>query len=97
MRADRVFLEKENRQNSGSEDRRLGAKLMVDRGEGPPESKRKEAKTMEWPVILAIVLGIPVIFFPAAYVAYLDIGGIVAAVREKRKATRPVEGLATTR
>jgi hypothetical protein len=52
---------------------------------------------MEWPVILAIVLGIPVIFFPAAYVAYLDIGGIVAAVREKRKATRPVEGLATTR
>ena len=52
---------------------------------------------MEWPVILAIVLGIPVIFFPAAYVAYLDIGGIVAAVRGRREATRPVEGLATTR
>ena len=52
---------------------------------------------MEWQVVLAIVLGIPVIFFPAAYVAYLDIGGIVAAVREKRKATRPVERLATTR
>ena len=97
MRADRVFLERKNRQNSGSQDCRPGAKLIVDRGEGPPESKRKEAKTMEWPVILAIVLGIPVIFFPAAYVAYLDIGGIVAAVREKRKATRPVEGLATTR
>ena len=45
---------------------------------------------MEWEVILALVLGIPVILFPAAYVWYLDIGGIIAAVREKGKAAREV-------
>jgi len=43
---------------------------------------------MEWPVVLVLVLGIPIILFPAAYVWYLNIGGIYAAIREKRKATR---------
>ena len=45
---------------------------------------------MQWEVILALVLGIPVILFPAAYVWYLNIGGIVAAVRERGKARREV-------
>jgi hypothetical protein len=39
---------------------------------------------MEWPVILALVLGIPIILFPAAYVWYLNIGGIYAAIRDAR-------------
>ena len=41
---------------------------------------------MEWQVIVALVLAIPVIIFPAAFVWYLNIGGIVAAVREARSA-----------
>ena len=44
---------------------------------------------MEWQVILALVLGVPIILSPAAYVWYLNIGGIYAAIREK-KATREV-------
>jgi len=40
---------------------------------------------MEWQLILALVLAIPVILFPAAYVWYLNIGGVRAAVREARK------------
>ena len=40
---------------------------------------------MEWQFILALVLAIPVILFPAAYVWYLNIGGLRAAVREMRK------------
>ena len=40
---------------------------------------------MEWPIILALVLAIPIILFPAAFVWYLNIGGIYAAVREARK------------
>ena len=39
---------------------------------------------MEWQVILALVLGIPIILFPAVYVWYLNIGGIVAAVRKEK-------------
>ena len=44
---------------------------------------------MEWQVILALVVAVPVILFPVAFVWYLNIGGIIAAVKEarKRKAT----------
>jgi hypothetical protein len=45
---------------------------------------------MEWLVILILVIGIPVILFPAAYVWYMNVGGIYAAIREKRKAAREV-------
>jgi hypothetical protein len=38
---------------------------------------------MEWEIILALVLAIPMILFPAAYVGYLTIGGAVAATRGK--------------
>ena len=37
---------------------------------------------MEITMIVALVLAIPVILFPVAYVWYLNIGGIVHAVRE---------------
>jgi hypothetical protein len=40
---------------------------------------------MEWYIILALVIGIAVILFPVAYVWYLNMGGIYAAVRESRK------------
>jgi len=39
---------------------------------------------MELTMIVALVLAIPVILFPAAYVWYLNVGGIVHAVREAK-------------
>ena len=39
---------------------------------------------METTMIVALVLAIPVILFPAAYVWYLNVGGIVQAVREAK-------------
>ena len=39
---------------------------------------------MEWQTIVALVAAIPVILFPAVFVWYLNIGGIVAAVKEAR-------------
>lgn len=39
---------------------------------------------MEWPVILVLVLVIPIILFPAAYIWYLNLGGLHAAVKEGR-------------
>jgi hypothetical protein len=41
---------------------------------------------MELTMIVALVIAIPVILFPAAFVWYLNIGGIVHAVREARAA-----------
>lgn len=46
---------------------------------------------MEWQLIVALVLGIPVVLFPAAYVWYLNVGGIAAVVKEKREAAREKE------
>ena len=40
---------------------------------------------MEWYVILAIVLAIPVILFPAAFVWYLNVSGIYTVIRETQK------------
>ena len=39
---------------------------------------------MEWQIVVALVVAIPVIVFPAAFVWYLNTGGIVHAVREAR-------------
>lgn len=41
---------------------------------------------MQTELIIALVVAIPVILFPAAFVWYLNIGGIVHAVREARAA-----------
>lgn len=35
-------------------------------------------------MIIALVVAIPVVLFPAAFVWYLNLGGIVQAVREAR-------------
>lgn len=40
---------------------------------------------MEGQLILVLALAIPVILFPAALVWYLNIGGILAAVKEARR------------
>ena len=46
---------------------------------------------MEWQVILALVLVIPLILFPAAFIWYLNIGGIYAAIKEgKLKVLKPI-------
>ncbi len=39
---------------------------------------------MQIQLIVALVIAIPVILFPAAFVWYLNIGGIVQAVRQAR-------------
>jgi hypothetical protein len=37
-------------------------------------------------IIVALVVAIPIILFPVAFVWYLNIGGVVAKVREARAA-----------
>jgi len=39
---------------------------------------------MEWQLVVALVIVVPVILFPAAFVWYLNLGGIYAAVKEAR-------------
>ena len=39
---------------------------------------------MQWEFIVALVIGIPIILFPAAFVWYLNIGGILALIKERR-------------
>lgn len=40
---------------------------------------------MQWQFIVALIIAIPIILFPAAFVWYLNIGGIYAAIKEARK------------
>jgi hypothetical protein len=39
---------------------------------------------MEWQFIVALVVIIPVILLPVAFVWYLNLGGLMATVREAR-------------
>lgn len=39
---------------------------------------------MEWQIIIALVVAIPIILFPVALVWYINIGGILAAIKEAR-------------
>ncbi len=39
---------------------------------------------MQWEFILALVIAIPVILFPVAFVWFLNIGGIYSALKEVR-------------
>ena len=39
---------------------------------------------MEWKFIVVLIIAIPVILFPAAFLWYLNLGGLYAAIREKR-------------
>jgi len=40
---------------------------------------------MEWQIILALVIAIPIILFSVAFVWYLNVGGIYAAIKEARE------------
>jgi len=40
---------------------------------------------MQWELIVALVIAIPIILFPAAFVWYLNMGGIYAAIKEVRE------------
>lgn len=40
---------------------------------------------MQWELIVALVIAIPIILFPAAYVWYLNIGGLVKLFKEARE------------
>jgi hypothetical protein len=48
---------------------------------------------MQWELIVALAVAIPVILFPAAFVWYLNIGGIAQALRQARTARekKPIE------
>jgi hypothetical protein len=39
---------------------------------------------MQWEFVVALVIAIPIILFPAAYIWYLNIGGIYAAIKQAR-------------
>ena len=39
---------------------------------------------MQWEFIVALIIAIPVILFPAAFIWYLNIGGMHHAVKEAR-------------
>jgi hypothetical protein len=40
---------------------------------------------MEWQIIMALVIAIPIILFPVAFVWFLNIGGIYAAIKQARE------------
>jgi len=40
---------------------------------------------MEWQIIVALVVMLPVILLPAAFVWYMNIGGMTAAYKEARQ------------
>ena len=39
---------------------------------------------MEWTFVVALVVAVPVILFPAAFVWYMNLGGVGAALKEAR-------------
>ena len=49
------------------------------------ENKKKEVTKMEWQIIVALVIAIPVILFPAAFVWYLNISGLYQVMRDARE------------
>ena len=40
---------------------------------------------MEWQIIVALAIGIPVVLFPLVFVWFLNISGIYTVIRETRK------------
>ena len=50
---------------------------------------------MVWQLIVALVVAIPIILFPAAFIWYIDIGGMVHYFRERAKAGEAAAETAT--
>jgi hypothetical protein len=48
---------------------------------------------MEWQFVIALVVCIPIILFPVAFIWYLNIGGLYTAFKEAitKKATRKID------
>lgn len=67
----------ENRYNGGSKFYPSDGKLIM-------EVRERRAQEMEWQFILALVIAVPIILFPAAFVWFLNVGGIYAAMKEAR-------------
>lgn len=44
---------------------------------------------MEWQIIVALVVAVPIILFPIAYIWYINIGGIVATIKRAREKRVP--------
>ena len=40
---------------------------------------------MEWQVIVAVAVAIPIILFPVALIWYINFGGVIAAIRRARE------------
>jgi hypothetical protein len=55
--------------------------------------RRKEIAKMQWELIVALVIAIPVILFPAAYIWYVNMGGVFAAVKKAREKRIKVKGV----
>ena len=57
--------------------------------------KEKEVRKMQWEVVVALIIAIPVILFPAAFVWYLNVGGIVQAVKQVKAAKKAEKATVT--
>ncbi|HJX03512.1 MAG TPA: hypothetical protein VJ488_03020 [Dehalococcoidia bacterium] len=40
---------------------------------------------MQWEIIVALIIAIPVILFPAAFVWYMNLGGLVKSLEERQE------------
>ena len=49
---------------------------------------------MSWPFILALVLGIPAILVPVAFVWYLNVSGLLQVIRDARQRAKRRAGIA---
>ena len=46
---------------------------------------------MEWEFVVALMVAIPIILFPAAFIWYVNLGGIIQAAREARAKEKKLE------
>ena len=51
---------------------------------------------MEWQIVIALVAAIPIILFPAAFVWYLNIGGLIKVWQEAREKRRVKKAIIAT-
>ena len=43
---------------------------------------------MQWQVLVALIVAIPIILLPVAFIWYLNLGGIITAIKEARASRR---------
>jgi len=48
---------------------------------------------MEWQIVIAILIAIPIVLFPVALIWYLNLGGVVTAIKKlkNKRAVREKE------